>query len=249
MGLMWFLAAQGSAGVGELALTFRHRAELEFEATRGRYLADTNSLVAAWGFGRVAYDLAEFAANKAERESIAILGVAACRQAVSLDPASAPAHYYLGLNLGQLARVHLLKGLGIVAEMERVFLTARKLDPLFDYAGSDRALGRLYHQAPGWPISLGSQAKASRHLNEAVRLRPDYPGNRLALAEFLWETRQARQFAQEWERIQELIPRVQEEFDGPDWELSWVEWNRSVAKLHPHAESLRNRPPRYGNDR
>ena len=243
MGLMWILSAWGLAGVGDLAATFRHRAELEFEATRGRWLADTNSLVAAWGFGRAAYDLADFATNKAERELIAVQGVAACRRAVSLDPASAPAHYYLALNLGQLARVYLLKGLGIVSEMEEVFLTARKLDPLFDYAGSDRALGLLYHRAPGWPISLGSQAKASRHLNEAVRLRPDYPGNRLALAEFLWETRQARRFAQEWERLQELIPRVQEEFEGPDWELSWVEWNRRVARLRPHAESLPDRDP------
>jgi tetratricopeptide (TPR) repeat protein len=246
---LWVVAGREPAGVVDQADAFRRRAELEFEAAQGRHLASTNSATAAWEFGRAAYDLADYAGTKAERESIATRGVAACRHAIALDPESAPAHYYLALNLGQLARVHLLKGLGIVSEMEKVFLAALKLDPLFDYAGSDRALGLLYHQAPGWPLSLGSRAKANRHLNEAVRLRPDYPGNRIALAEFLWETRQVRLLAEEWERIQELIPRVQGEFTGPKWEPSWVEWRQRLAKLRPHAESLPRNIPRHGDDR
>jgi tetratricopeptide (TPR) repeat protein len=234
------MAAEGAPrGDGDVSETFRRRAKLAFEEARSRYRADTNNVEAAWEFGRTAFDHAEFAGNKAERETIATQGVAACRRAVLLAPQSAPAHYYLGLNLGQLAKVYLLKGLGIVSEMEKMFLAARKLDPLFDHAGPDRALGLLYHQAPGWPISLGSNAKASRHLNEAVRLRPNYPGNRLALSEFLWATRQPRRFAREWETIEELIPKAREEFSGPDWELSWVEWGHHLDKLRPHAESLK----------
>jgi tetratricopeptide (TPR) repeat protein len=216
---------------------FRQRAEKEFDVALERHRADSEDLTAAWNLGRAAFDLAEFAENKSERELIATKGLAACRRAVSLDPQSAPGHYYMALNLGQLARVRLLKGLAIVAEMEKVFLTTRKLDPLFDYAGADRALGLLYHQAPGWPISLGNHSKASRHLTEAVRLRPNYPGNRIALAEYLWQTRQVPLFQQEWKRIQELFPRIREEFAGPDWELSWVEWERRLARLAPHADA------------
>jgi hypothetical protein len=48
-------------------------------------------VVAAWEFGRAAFDLAEFARNKSERETIATQGVAACRRAVKLEPTSAPA--------------------------------------------------------------------------------------------------------------------------------------------------------------
>jgi tetratricopeptide (TPR) repeat protein len=236
MGIVAGATPQVDGGVGE---TFRRRAQEAFEEARSRYQVDTNNVEAAWEFGRTAFDHAEFAGNKAERETIAAQGVAACRRAVLLAPQSAPAHYYLGLNLGQLAKVYLFKGLGIVSEMEKLFLAARKLDPLFDHAGPDRALGLLYHQAPGWPISLGSNAKANRHLNEAVRLRPNYPGNRIALAEFLWATRQPRRFAREWETIEGLIPNAREEFSGPDWELSWVEWNRHLDKLRPHAESLK----------
>jgi hypothetical protein len=194
-------------------------------------------VVAAWEFGRAAFDLAEFARSKSERERIAVQGVAACRRGVRLEPTSAPAYYYLGMNLGQQARVYLLKGLGIVSEMEKVFLIARKLEPGFDYAGSDRALGLLYHQAPGWPISLGSRSKASRHLTEAVRLHPNYPGNRIALAKFLCDTDQPQLFAREWDAIADMIPRAQEEFIGHGWELSWIEWNHQLRQIGPQTDS------------
>lgn len=210
---------------------FRQRAKVAFDRALERYWSDTNNVVAAWEFGRAAFDLAEFARSKSERETIAVQGVAACRRGVDLEPTSAPAHYYLGMNLGQQARVYLLKGLGIVSEMERVFLTARKLDPLFDYAGPDRALGLLYHHAPGWPISLGNHSKASRHFKEAVRLHPDYPGNRIALADFLRDTKQTQLFAQQREALALLIPRAQEGFSGPDWEQSWIEWNHLLGKI------------------
>jgi tetratricopeptide (TPR) repeat protein len=216
---------------------FRQRAKVAFDQARERYVSDTNNVVAAWEFGRAAFDLAEFARNKSERETIAVQGVAACRRGVKLEPTSAPAYYYLGMNLGQQARVYLLKGLRIVSEMEKVFLIARKLDPRFDYAGPDRALGLLYHHAPGWPISLGNPSKANRHFNEAVRLHPDYPGNRIALAEFLWNTAQTIRFAQQRDAIFQLIPRAKEEFSGPDWELSWIEWTQQLGQMGSQTDS------------
>jgi tetratricopeptide (TPR) repeat protein len=234
----------GDGLFGSREAEFRQRAEERFESALERHSADRGDIEAAWNLGRTAFDFAEFAKSKAERERLATKGIAACRGAVAIDPQSAPAHYYLGLNLGQLAKVRLLKGLAIVAEMEKVFLTVRKLDPLFDYAGADRALGLLYHQAPGWPISVGNRDKADHHLNEAVRLQPDYPGNRIALAEFLWETRQINSFRGEWDRIQALIGRVREGFSGPDWELSWVEWEHRLAELAPHAGSVPAGSPR-----
>jgi hypothetical protein len=45
-------------------------------------------------------------------------------------------------------------------------------------------LGRLYHQAPGWPISIGNKSKAADHLERAVKLAPTFFHNRLYLAEF-----------------------------------------------------------------
>jgi hypothetical protein len=39
---------------------------------------------------------------------------------------SAPAHYYLGMNLGQLARTELRRRAQLVKEMEREFKTAAR---------------------------------------------------------------------------------------------------------------------------
>ena len=54
-----------------------------------------------------------------------------------------------------------------------------RLDPNYDLAGADRALGLLYYEAPGWPLSVGNKNKARQHLQRAVKLAPTYPENQL----------------------------------------------------------------------
>jgi hypothetical protein len=58
----------------------------------------------------------------------------------------------------------------------------------FFFAGPHRVLGRLYHQAPGWPISIGNKNKAAHHLERAVELGPKFMHNRLYLSEFYLDT-------------------------------------------------------------
>ena len=50
----------------------------------------------------------------------------------------------------------------------------------------------LYREAPGWPVSIGSQAQgAAICWNSAVKLAPDYPENQLNLVEsyLKWDER------------------------------------------------------------
>ena len=58
-----------------------------------------------------------------------------------------------------------------------------KENEMFFFAGPHRALGRLFHQAPGWPISVGNKLKAVEHLERAVELAPEFFNNRSFLAE------------------------------------------------------------------
>ena len=44
-------------------------------------------------------------------------------------------HYYLAMNLGQLARTEMIGALKIVKEMENEFEIAADIDPRFDHAG------------------------------------------------------------------------------------------------------------------
>src|SRR5580658_9370191 len=125
---------------------FAARAEAEFNRTQKLY-EDADNAANAIPFARACFDFADFATNKVERASIARLGIAACRKAIDDDPKPAPAHYYLAMNLGQLARTEFLGALRIVREMEHEFKTASTLDPHYDYAGPERCLGLLYRDA------------------------------------------------------------------------------------------------------
>ena len=138
------------------------RARRLYWEAEARYKKEPNKVEATWEFGRACFDLAEFSTNSTERAEIAQQGIAACRQALTHDRDSAPAHYYLGMNLGELAQTRGLGALKLVDQMQTEFELARTLNELLDYAGPDRNLGLLYRDAPSW-ISLGSKSKARKH--------------------------------------------------------------------------------------
>jgi tetratricopeptide (TPR) repeat protein len=218
----------------------REHAAREYHAARERHQADPDDAGLAWQFGRATFDLAEMAVNKQERETLAEEGIAACRRAIALEPNLAAAHYYEGMNLGQLARVYLLRGLRIVSEMERSFERTRELDPRFDHGGADRNLGLLYHHAPGWPLSVGNKSKGRQHLEQAVKLGPVYPDNRLSLAEALWETKRHEAFLDEVQALETVIPKARKEFDPEHWvwAWAWADWDKRWATLQARAKSI-----------
>jgi len=149
------------------------RVERAFLEAQARYTKHGNDAEAAWQFGLACFDWADLADNNARRAEIAEQGIAASRHAVQLAPNSAASHYYLGLNLGQLAQTKRLGALKLVGEMETEFLAAIAADGKFDFAGAHRSLGLLYLDAPGWPTSIGNRTKARLHLRRAVELSPD----------------------------------------------------------------------------
>ena len=95
-------------------------------------------------------------------------------------------HYWLAMNLcgqadvgGKLLGHRLLPR--ILAELQR----AVALDETYDQAGAHRVLGRIYYEAPGWPLSVGDMQKSLQHLKAAVRLAPATSTNHLYLAQTL----------------------------------------------------------------
>ncbi len=190
---------------------------------------------AAWQFGRACFDLAEFSTNSAERAEIAEQGIAACKEVLAHDRDSAPAHYYLGMNLGELAETRGMGALKLVDPMQQEFELARSLNELFDYAGPDRNLGLLYRDTPSW-ISIGSKSKARKHLLRAVELAPDYPENRLNLAEgyLKWSDRTGAR--RELKALEELWPKARTNFVGAAWSSSWSDWEQRLKQLKKKAE-------------
>ena len=217
---------------------FARRAEQNYREARTRYQSNSNDAEAAWQFGRACFDWADFAKSDEQRESVASEGIAACRQLIARDPKSVPGHYYLSMNLGQLAQTKTLGALRIVQEMEGEFKTARDLDAKFDYAGPDRNLGLLYLGAPGWPASIGSKSKARKHLERAVELAPNYPENHLCLLEAYLKWGDKKNIQRELKVTEELLPRARKEFAGDSWTQSWADWDVRWKKIQRKAGEM-----------
>jgi hypothetical protein len=142
-------------------------------------------------------------------------------------PALSAGHYYLGMNLGQLARTKTLGALRIVDEMEREFSKARKLDEKFDYAGPDRNLGILYCEAPTFG-SIGDRKKALEHMERAVAVAPDYPDNRLSLIEACLKWNERERARAQVKALRKLWVPAKKNLTGEEWKMSWIDWQRRL---------------------
>jgi tetratricopeptide (TPR) repeat protein len=226
---------------------FAARAGAEFQRTQVEFQSSTNSSAVTLKFARACFDYADFATNDTERAAIARQGIAACRQLIAHEPESAPAHYYLTMNLGQLARAETLGALRTVKEMEREFKTAAGLDEHLDYAGPERGLGLLYRDAPGWPVSIGSRHKARQWLERAAKLAPDFPENHLNLVESYLQWHDPTDARRELETLDALWPGAQTNLAGETWERSWNDWStrrdtarKRLKEMTGTAESPKN---------
>lgn len=223
-------AVQGDASAAALQ-TFR--------TAHDQYHAAPQNSTNAWQFARTCFDLADFSTNNSERAAIAQQGIAAARQAIALASNSAPAHYYLGLNQGQLARTKSLGALPLVSQMEREFLAAANLDAQFDYAGPDRSLGLLYRDAPAFG-SIGSRTKSRQHLQRAAQLDPDYPENQLNLVEsnLKWNDRNTAR--RELGKLEAIWKPAHEKFAGQAWATNWIDWEARYQS----AKKILDEPPK-----
>ena len=221
--LLWPGVAAAKPGTN-----FIHWAQSEFARTQKVFFADTNNVTNGWQFARAAFDLAESATNETSRAGFSRQGIAACQAALVRDPKSAPAHYFLAMNFGELAQAEApsLAAYRLVHEVEREFKTAAELDEKFDHAGPARNLGALYFQAPGWPLSVGSKKKARENFLRAAVLAPDYPENQINLAEAHLHWRERAEAEKEFKAVETMWPSVPTNFPGVAWEKLRGEWSQ-----------------------
>ena len=224
------------------------RAEKAFRLAQTQLAAATNH-AAAWQFARACFDWAEFATNDTQRAAIANQGIAAARDLLARESNSAPGHYYLAMNYGQLARAEApsLAAYRLVKLIEHEFKTAGDLDKAMDYAGPERSLGLLYRDAPGWPFSIGNRRKARENLELAVKLAPVFPENLLILAESFLQWHEGDNAKNELAALDALWPAARKNLSGEAWEQSWDDWSsrraaarKKLGELASPAKSPRN---------
>jgi len=239
------LAAVVTASAAAPNPPYAVRAGTLFERARKSYLADTNSAAAARELARASFDLAELATNETQRAEAARCGIDAGRRLIAREPKSAPGHYYLAMNLGELAQAEApsLAAYKLVHEVEREFKAAAELDERFDYAGPVRNLGALYFQAPGWPLSVGNNRKARERFERAAALAPEYPENQLYLAEAQLKWRQLDSLKVTLNKLEAIWPAARTNFSGEAWERSWTDWNARRETLRSEAQKAFKRGP------
>jgi tetratricopeptide (TPR) repeat protein len=239
-------AILATACLGADSNTFAARAERAFhdaEKVAGNRPVAVSALVQ---FARAAFDAAEFTRSDDEREKFATRGIDAARTAIEREPTNAAAHYWLGMDLGQLARTKTLGALKLVREMESEFQRARDLDAGYDYAGADRSLGYLYRDAPGWPTSIGNKKKAREHFEQAVKLHPEFPDNQLGLVESFEKWSDRQNFEKQLKAAEGVMAEAEKKFTGSAWEASWADWKKRLAELKRKSGSVGQTTPRKG---
>lgn len=224
---------------------FIARAEAAYAIAMKAYQADTNSPAAAGTAGKASAALADLATNDTQRAQVARSGIAVCQQLLALASNSVPGHYYLAINLGQLAKAEApsFSAYRRVHEVEREFLAAAKLDAQFDHAGPARSLGLLYFEAPGWPWSVGSKSRAREWLERAAQLAPDYPANPLSLAEAQLKWRERAEAEKSLKKIDEIWPAAQTNYVGEAWQEEWQDWDARRAALQADYQRLYGQTP------
>ena len=118
------------------------------------------------------------------------------------EPNRVESHYWLALNLcGQADVGGKLLGRKLLPRILEELQRAIALDAAYDQAGAHRVLGRIYYEAPGWPLSVGDLAKSRQNLQAAVRLAPATSTNHLFLAQTLSRLQEAGLARQELEQV------------------------------------------------
>lgn len=182
-------------------------------------------------FAKACFEFAEFATNSHQRAELAEQGIKVTRELVNSDPSNGEAHYWLAMNLAQLSRTKGWSALKIVGEMEKEYLKAIELSPKVDYAGPHRLLGLLYRDAPGWPISIGNRQKARHHLQQAVKLEPNFPDNQLFLIETYIKWGEKSEAIKQYQAAKPIIEEAKKIFTGEYWAASWADWDSRFKKI------------------
>ncbi|HTI70373.1 MAG TPA: tetratricopeptide repeat protein [Candidatus Limnocylindria bacterium] len=233
MGQMFLFLALGVTwlAVADPAVADRKAAKEKAYLAAKAVVATNTSMEAVAALGRTCFDYADVEDAKDKKASIAQEGIDACEKALQLNASSAVLHYYLAQDLGQLAQTKKLGALKLLRQMEDHWQKALMLDANLEHAGPDRSLGLLYQMAPGWPTSIGNNAKARKHFEHAVELAPDFPENRLFLAEALLKWKEKTKAREALAALKSIWDAAKQKYAGPEWESDWADWTKRRKAL------------------
>jgi tetratricopeptide (TPR) repeat protein len=153
---------------------------------RDHLAKDPKDFESAWKLARAQYWLGSNGLPERDRKPALEAGIAAARQAVSIDSARPDGHFWIAANMGALAESFgLRQGIKYRGAIRQELETVLKTNPEYLDGSADRALGRWYYKVPG--LFGGDKKKSEQHLRKALSYNPQSVITRLFLAETLVE--------------------------------------------------------------
>ena len=166
----------------------------------------------SWRRARVCFLISQQLTDKAQRVQLAEQGVRHARSSAKQRPDRVEGHYFLALSLGQIAEAQ--SKLSLIKPMLAAAQRAAEIDERYDHAGPLLFIGKVYLQAPGWPVSVGDLDQAIETLQRAVAIAPR-PLARVFLAQAYAEDDRDQEAIAQLERAlanpEALQPRWREE--------------------------------------
>jgi tetratricopeptide (TPR) repeat protein len=177
---------------------------------------------------RACFVLGDLAPVK-ERAGYYERGLVFSKKVLAQEPNGVEGHYWKAMNLSGLADVGTeMQGFRLLPKIMAELKKALDLDETYDQAGAHRVMGRIYFQAPGWPISVGDRKKSLQHLEAAVRLAPGNSTNHLYLAETLVSLGEK---ARAQEELEKTLEAKHNAISPQDLEEDHREAKRLLAKM------------------
>lgn len=137
---------------------------------------------------RLEFMQAQLELDKDRRVQLFESCVASADQTLALNANDVKGLFWKAAAMGKMAEDSgILNALRMIRPMEKMLLKVVALDERYENAGAHRALGRMYHKLPGFPISFGSNQKALMHLKRAHALFPEDVITRAFYAEVLYD--------------------------------------------------------------
>ncbi len=128
-----------------------------------------------WQFARAAYRYGEYLVTSSEKQK-AIFTEAkdAALKAVEASPQRPEAHYWLGVCYGAWAEANgPLNSLQYAKPIAEEMTKTISIEPKFNSGSPYMVRGRVYHKAPGWPLSVGDAVKADEDFKDALSVGPN----------------------------------------------------------------------------
>jgi hypothetical protein len=137
---------------------------------------------------------------------------------VKLEPHSAACLFVSAVAMGLEARANpSFDSIAVLTDILQTLSRAESTDPNYDNAGPARVQALVYLRAPGWPLGPGDPQAGLEAARRAVALYPDYPPNRLAMAEAQLKTGDYKGARESFTHARDTAQALPASADRNDW--------------------------------